>query len=764
MVPQLKVPRVYFLCLFCCPVLFGSTVAATQNDTPHLEMNWDIGEKHAYEFDIEYKVAGKQNLASGYVAIELQKKNVELNLSGDEIEVFEDGESSSTAFAVTPDGYLLTCAHCVKGAKSITVQVAGKTQSAKVIDFDSDLDLAIIKIEAIDLPVLTLGKHKRVELAQEIRAVGYPLSNLLGENVKIAKGSVGGFTTIEGANMIQIDGEVNPGNSGGPLVDDTGTVIGVVNAKLRESQKIGFAIPIEFACEMLDENNIEYDSDGKNKKLDGPNVAKIVTPSVLFVETEIGAGGHNEVENLKFLTKGSIKRTEKGKTTHAITQDELILGLDASVQDLSDDAVQLPLRLGPISQLPFEALPIQATKKWSKTEMFLAALPTSSPRDRSDFNDPFAGLPGVPRGLGGSPFGTRFGSPLGPRFGGGFSPFGLGPSGLRRGNKPQPDVRPAVVESTSSYEIVKQEGNLLTINRDTELKSKDKKNDYCKLRTSMKSVLIFDQRLGVFISKKLSGKVKVMMGDEQIIIPVKLNYKRVELDKLLAEAGIKTNPQKRVEANADSTPDLKLSDEQLNWLSNVDPETAESRELLRVLNRLTEWKIVDGEKSAEKVAVITETLKRIATSNGKYRKPSIDALLNWNPSEATPFVIEGFKDANSFSQRAWIIRLGQTGDASAAVLLCEQLSDARLGQSAKLALIRLGSAGEKEIIETLSKSLAAADNAKKAVVLSCVEALAEVGSSQSLEMLKKVATQDKWNMQSASLQAINKIERRYSKN
>ena len=713
----------------------------TETDVPKIEHGWEIGEKHAYEFNVEYEVDGRKNMASGYVAVELKKKDVELNLAGSPLEAFEEGESSSTAFAVTSDGYLLTCAHCVNGSKTISIDVDGEKFPARVIDSNRELDLAIIKIETSDLPTVSIGKVKKVELAQDVRAIGYPLSNLLGENVKIAKGSVGGFTAIEGADMIQVDGEVNPGNSGGPLVDETGAVIGVVNAKLRESKRIGFAIPIKFACEMLDKNKIQYQTSAQTEKLEGPALAKRVTPAVLFLETELGSGGHANYSNLKFSTKGAIKRTEKGKVSHAITQDELIVGLDGMTFDLSGDQVALPLQLGAISQMPFEWMPLQRKKQWSRTERFLLELPSAASTRRLGFPNPFGGLAGFPGEFGPRGFGPR-------GFGG--SPFGMGGfSGLERS---KPDMRSTIAESTTTYEIVDRTGDLTTVNRKQEFKSTDDDDDYCKIRHRTSSTLVFDHSLGVFISKKLNGKFKVLMGEEQIVIPIKLTYQRFKLDEALdnSRAGdLGDSPEKGTM--------VELTDEQLQQLAKSDPDTADSRELLRMLTRLSEWRT----ENKEKRKLVVDALVRIASSGErKYHKPAIEALLNWKPNAATPFVIAGFNNAKSFSQRSWIIRLGRTGDLRAAKVLCEHLGSVRIRKSATQALINLGSVAEKTVIETLTKSLAAVDDSQKDVAFSCVDALAEIGTSESLDLLEEIATANKWGIRSSSTRALKEIQSR----
>src|SRR5262249_46239517 len=145
-----------------------------------------------------------------------------------------EGEQTmtGTGFVVTADGYLVTCAHVVAGATKIEVALGGRTYAAKAIASDADNDLAVLKGEAGGLPALPLAASDAAEVGQEVRALGFPLSDVLGNDLKATRGTISGISKADGRKRLQIDAPINPGNSGGPLVTEGGEVIGVNSAKL----------------------------------------------------------------------------------------------------------------------------------------------------------------------------------------------------------------------------------------------------------------------------------------------------------------------------------------------------------------------------------------------------------------------------------------------------------------------------------------------------------------------------------------------------
>jgi serine protease Do len=172
-----------------------------------------------------------------------------------------------SGFIVSPDGYLITCRHVVadKEADYTVILEPKRKYPAKVLARDPINDLAVLKIKNKKnkaFPFLQLGDSSKIELGEEVVAVG----NALGEfNDTLSSGIISGLSRLiqasDGFNpeterlrgLIQTDAAVNPGNSGGPLVNMEGEVIGVNTAMVMGAQNIGFAIPINYAKKDLEE-------------------------------------------------------------------------------------------------------------------------------------------------------------------------------------------------------------------------------------------------------------------------------------------------------------------------------------------------------------------------------------------------------------------------------------------------------------------------------------------------------------------------------
>ena len=169
----------------------------------------------------------------------------------------EQGQGSG--FIISRDGYILTNNHVVGNVDRMTVTLQdGRTfTNAKVIGTDPPTEVALIKIEGDNFPVLPLGTSERLEVGDMVMAIGNPfgLTGTVTVGVISAVGRTGiGIAAYE--NFIQTDAAINPGNSGGPLVDLNGRAIGINTAIVSESggyMGIGFAIPISMARTVADQ-------------------------------------------------------------------------------------------------------------------------------------------------------------------------------------------------------------------------------------------------------------------------------------------------------------------------------------------------------------------------------------------------------------------------------------------------------------------------------------------------------------------------------
>jgi serine protease Do len=158
---------------------------------------------------------------------------------------------------VSADGYVLTNSHVVKGADTIKVTLGdGRELTAKVVGTDPQTDLAVIKVDAKDLPAITFTDSDKVEVGDMVLAVGNPFG--IGQTVTSGMVSGLGRATMGLAyeDFIQTDAAINPGNSGGALVDAQGRLVGVNTAILSRTggfQGIGFAIPANLARSVMEQ-------------------------------------------------------------------------------------------------------------------------------------------------------------------------------------------------------------------------------------------------------------------------------------------------------------------------------------------------------------------------------------------------------------------------------------------------------------------------------------------------------------------------------
>ncbi len=157
----------------------------------------------------------------------------------------EPRRSSGSGFVIEPDGLIVTNAHVVDGVATARVRLFdGRRFTAKVVGRDNRVDLALLRIDGVkDLPTLPLGDSNRVRVGEFVMALGHPfgLEHTVSFGIVSRKGSPL-TVAAPGFDFIQTDAAVNPGNSGGPLVNMAGEVIGV-NSMAARNGSIGFAIP-----------------------------------------------------------------------------------------------------------------------------------------------------------------------------------------------------------------------------------------------------------------------------------------------------------------------------------------------------------------------------------------------------------------------------------------------------------------------------------------------------------------------------------------
>ena len=213
-----------------------------------------------------------KTLGSQIGSIDQQITNLKASASSDFSSVIESAIESvvtvrtdisqASGFVIANNGYVVTNAHVLEGARAAgVITYDGKLHSVSLIGTNSDMDIVLLKIADTSYKPLTLASSSSVQVGEKVIAIGNPL----GLQFSVSEGIVSAMHR-EGENglnaYIQTDAALNPGNSGGPLIDINGQVVGINNYKLGGSENIGFALESDYIKGAV--NNIAIIATGKN--------------------------------------------------------------------------------------------------------------------------------------------------------------------------------------------------------------------------------------------------------------------------------------------------------------------------------------------------------------------------------------------------------------------------------------------------------------------------------------------------------------------
>ncbi len=154
----------------------------------------------------------------------------------------QGGIRQGSGFIISPDGYILTNSHVVKDSMEVEVIFKSEKQTkGRVVYEDSEKDIALVKVDEVNLPVIRLGNSNQIHQGDEVLAVGSPK----GLPDTVSRGIVSSSEReIDGSRYIQTDAAINEGSSGGPLINMLGEAVGILTMKVGDAERIGFAIPI----------------------------------------------------------------------------------------------------------------------------------------------------------------------------------------------------------------------------------------------------------------------------------------------------------------------------------------------------------------------------------------------------------------------------------------------------------------------------------------------------------------------------------------
>jgi len=250
--------------------------------------------------DIAAKKLSKQEIKQGRkIAADLQRKIEqnqlsEVTISTPKVITTEPKISGSgSAFIITNNGYIVTCYHVVKDATQITIFSNNKEYSATLIRADKHNDIALLKIDG-SFPALSFGTRNSVKMGSDVFTIGYPNPTLQGVNQKLTEGNISALTGYQDdIRHYQVSVPVQPGNSGGALLNENGDVIGVIVAILKAEtafmvsgslpQNVNYALKSTFAQALIDTVPEAIDSLQKPHRKKSKNVVARVRESVVMV-------------------------------------------------------------------------------------------------------------------------------------------------------------------------------------------------------------------------------------------------------------------------------------------------------------------------------------------------------------------------------------------------------------------------------------------------------------------------------------------------
>jgi S1-C subfamily serine protease len=183
----------------------------------------------------------------------------------------ESLESSGSGFFISKD-IIITCAHIITNTKDLIVNIDGKGYQVQILQSNVSTDLAVLRIIGYESPYFfNVSSFNNEELGNKIYALGYPLSNILGADIRITDGIISAKSGIEAnPTYFQISASIQPGNSGGPIINEKFSVIGITSSKLSEvatlqatgtlSQNVNFGVKSDYLILManayLNQSNV----------------------------------------------------------------------------------------------------------------------------------------------------------------------------------------------------------------------------------------------------------------------------------------------------------------------------------------------------------------------------------------------------------------------------------------------------------------------------------------------------------------------------
>lgn len=231
-----------------------------QHDVPQAQMKHDMGRNYTWQIEIF-----SLDFIKEYPTGSMYEDAIEAELSKRQEQQEKVTDWSGSGFALN-NGYICTNYHVIDGAKSIEIRgIQGDfttSYSAKAVASDKFNDLSILKIDDADFKGFGTIPYKvktlMADVGEEIFVLGYPMTATMGDEIKLTTGVVSSRTGFQGdVSLYQISAPIQPGNSGGPLFDSQGNLIGIISAKHKGAENVGYAIKASYLKNLMESSLIE---------------------------------------------------------------------------------------------------------------------------------------------------------------------------------------------------------------------------------------------------------------------------------------------------------------------------------------------------------------------------------------------------------------------------------------------------------------------------------------------------------------------------
>lgn len=626
-------------------------------------------------------------------------------------------KGTGTAWAITEDGYLMTCAHVVENAREITVTIEDKTYPATLIAADSHIDLAIVKIPATNLTPLILAADKSCEQGQEVRSAGFPLSSVLGETIKINRGTIAGFVSLEGRDLVQIDVPINPGNSGGPVVDLYGNVIGVASEKLagEEISSVGFCVPSHVVRSWAADYVKLHATGPSGVEMSGTELSKKISPSVALVKSTVGGISRNVAAHvIEGLGHYSVSNNDPLAIFSGIDsihdQGSLIMDEFGTVID-QKGCQQLPFLLGPLAALALPTLSSDGAARWKTEEVIQVA--ASSEEEVSQ--DPLEAL-------------------LLRRFRHGF------------GRRPSQRVVTLVsATKVEHFRIVSQDPQYVKIEKRWEIASEALPGVGFSIGCTGNGTWTFDRTLGLMTDFAGDANYTLSQEGSQLSLPMEIKVTRYtdELEKTIAAKQYESStPASSSLGSSGSTASTVVTSMSPGQSSSNEPADSKLQAAINDLrgnaDRATKLVALDylatiSINPGDRLAVIEALTGNLMQPDAEMKAKTLRALSLWDTATMVSQVIGILKDKDAMVVEAAIEYLGSAGDVAAADALGDLAKNKeQCRESAMRALTKLGP-GAEEVVLDLARST------NTDLRRAACKVLGKIGGGDSITYLKKLA-------------------------